>query len=70
MNCFSFLLLGIPELGVADVEPIIIDEINLALGAGPEGYRATFRDIETYGVSNVTITGVRYKSVVRNYRVK
>ena len=51
---------GIPELGIGDVEPIIIDEINLALGTGPNGYRATFRDIEAYGVSNLTINSVRY----------
>uniref|UniRef100_A0A1B6KR01 Protein takeout n=1 Tax=Graphocephala atropunctata TaxID=36148 RepID=A0A1B6KR01_9HEMI len=50
---------GIPELGVTEVEPITIDEINLALGAGPDGYRATFRNIEAYGVSNLTVTGVR-----------
>jgi len=50
---------GIPELGVTDVEPITIDEINLSLGSGPDGYRATFRDIQAFGVSNLTITGVR-----------
>lgn len=50
---------GIPELGVENVEPINIDEIFLALGSGPDGYRATFRDVEAYGVSNLTITGVR-----------
>ena len=55
----SVTLTGIPELGVTGVEPIIIDEINLALGAGPDGYRATFKDIEAYGVSNLTVTNVR-----------
>ncbi|XKL60767.1 hypothetical protein PGB90_007824 [Kerria lacca] len=50
---------GIPELGIGDVEPVLIDEINLALGSGPNGYRATFRDIEAYGVSNLTINSVR-----------
>lgn len=50
---------GIPELGYPEVEPILIDEINLALGAGPDGYRATFRNIEAFGVSNLTVTGVR-----------
>ncbi|KAK9497009.1 hypothetical protein O3M35_012803 [Rhynocoris fuscipes] len=50
---------GIPELGITDVEPIILDEINLALGTGPDGYRATFKDVKAFGVSNLTITGVR-----------
>lgn len=53
------ILTGIPELGVTGVEPIVIDEINLALGAGPDGYRATFKDVEAYGVSNLTVTNVR-----------
>ncbi|XP_014245127.1 protein takeout-like [Cimex lectularius] len=50
---------GIPELEIEEVEPIILDEINLALGNGPDGYRATFRDVKAYGVSNLTVTGVR-----------
>ncbi|CAG9829518.1 unnamed protein product [Diabrotica balteata] len=50
---------GIPELDVYDPEPIIIDQIQLALGTGPDGYRATFRDIEAFGVSNLTVTAVR-----------
>ncbi|CAA9998700.1 unnamed protein product [Nesidiocoris tenuis] len=50
---------GIPELEIADVEPIILDEINLALGSGPDGYRATFKDVKAYGVSNLTVTGIR-----------
>ncbi|KAK6633517.1 hypothetical protein RUM43_001097 [Polyplax serrata] len=50
---------GIPELGVPGVEPISIDEIQIALGSGPDGYRAIFRDIDAYGVSNLTVTGVR-----------
>jgi hypothetical protein len=50
---------GIPELEVAQAEPILIDEISIALGSGPDGYRATFKDIEAYGVSNMSIVGVR-----------
>ncbi|XP_049799292.1 protein takeout [Schistocerca nitens] len=50
---------GIPELGITEVEPIEIDEISIALGSGPDGYRASFRDIEAYGVSNLTVIGVR-----------
>lgn len=61
-------ILGIPELGIGDVEPVLIDEINLALGSGPNGYRATFRDIEAYGVSNLTINSVRYvNSIFLNF---
>lgn len=50
---------GIPELDLVRPEPITIDEIGIALGNGPNGYRATFRDIKAYGVSNMTITNVR-----------
>lgn len=42
-----------------EVEPIVIDEIGLALGNGPDGYRAIFKNIEAYGVSNLTVTGFR-----------
>lgn len=50
---------GIPEIGITEPEPIIIDEIGIALGSGPDGYRASFRDIKAYGVSNITVTAVR-----------
>lgn len=50
---------GIPELGVTDPEPVQIDEIGIALGTGPDGYRASFHDIEAFGVSNLTVTNVR-----------
>ncbi|XP_066247746.1 circadian clock-controlled protein daywake [Euwallacea similis] len=50
---------GIPELGLEDPEPVVIDQIQLAIGSGPDGYRAIFRDIEAYGVSNCTVTAVR-----------
>ncbi|GJQ85144.1 hypothetical protein Trydic_g9141 [Trypoxylus dichotomus] len=50
---------GIPELQLTPPEPIIIDEIGLALGTGPDGYRATFRNIKAYGISNLTITAIR-----------
>ena len=55
-----FFFLGIPELGVEEVEPLFIDEITIALGSGPDGYRASFRDIEAFGVSNLTVTAVRF----------
>ena len=50
---------GIPELGLTEPEPIVVDEIGIALGGGPDGYRASFRNIKAYGVSNITITAVR-----------
>jgi hypothetical protein len=50
---------GIRELDVTETEPILIDEISIALGSGPNGYRATFNDIEAYGVSNMSVVGVR-----------
>lgn len=41
------------------IEPVLIDEIGIVLGNGPDGYRAQFRNIEAFGVSNVTVTNVR-----------
>lgn len=50
---------GIPEIGVDRPEPVVIDEISIALGSGPDGYRATFRDINAFGISNVSVTAIR-----------
>ncbi|KAF5288599.1 hypothetical protein FQA39_LY15378 [Lamprigera yunnana] len=55
----AYMNRGIPELRISEPEPLIIDEIGIALGNGPNGYRATFRDIHAYGVSNMTVTAVR-----------
>lgn len=41
------------------MEPVIVDEISIALGSGPDGYRATFSNIEAFGVSNLTFVNVR-----------
>lgn len=50
---------GIPELGIFEVEPVLIDEISIELGSGPDGYKSTFKNVEAYGVSNLTLTNVR-----------
>ncbi|CAB3220993.1 unnamed protein product [Arctia plantaginis] len=50
---------GAPELGIEEAEPIQIDELTIALGGGPDGYRASFNDIRATGASNMTITNVR-----------
>jgi hypothetical protein len=56
----SYLHEGIPELDLDNVEPIIIDEISISLGGDTEdAYRATFSDIEAFGVSNITVAKVR-----------
>lgn len=43
----------------SQIEPVTVDEIHIQLGGGPDGYRATFRNIEAYGVSNLTLTNIR-----------
>ncbi|XP_041973831.1 protein takeout [Aricia agestis] len=50
---------GTPELGIERTETLVIDELSIALGSGPDGYRATFKDIHATGVENMTITNVR-----------
>ncbi|XP_044742933.1 protein takeout [Chrysoperla carnea] len=60
---------GIPELGVTEAEPILIDDIGISLGNGPDGYRASFHNIEAYGVSNLTVTNVRSDLDTYQYQI-
>lgn len=46
-------------MGYLEVEPIIIDEVHIALGGGSDGYKARFCNISATGVSASTITGLR-----------
>lgn len=55
----SYLHEGIPELDLVDVEPVIIDEISISLGDTEDAYRATFSNIEAFGVSNISVARVR-----------
>lgn len=41
------------------MEPVVVDEISIALGSGPDGYRASFKNIEAFGVSNLTFVNIR-----------
>ncbi|XP_011498699.1 PREDICTED: protein takeout [Ceratosolen solmsi marchali] len=50
---------GLPQLGYTEVEPIILDELHIALGGGPNGYKAQFKEIAARGVSAVRVTGLR-----------
>ncbi|XP_071645748.1 circadian clock-controlled protein daywake [Temnothorax longispinosus] len=50
---------GLPQLGYPEVEPIILDELHIALGGGPNGYKGQFRNITARGVSALRITGLR-----------
>ncbi|RVE46851.1 hypothetical protein evm_008496 [Chilo suppressalis] len=58
-NLLEYLKGGAPEFDIEESEPIVIDELSIALGGGPDGYRATFKDIQATGASNMTITNVR-----------
>ncbi|XP_015174517.1 PREDICTED: protein takeout [Polistes dominula] len=50
---------GLPQLGYPEVEPIILDELHIALGDGPNGYKAQFMDIHAKGVSSLKVTNLR-----------
>ncbi|XP_058803115.1 protein takeout [Phymastichus coffea] len=50
---------GLPQLGYPEVEPIILDELHITLGGGPNGYKAQFKDITARGVSAVRVTQLR-----------
>jgi len=56
---FYVAIAGLPQLGYPEVEPIILDELHIALGGGPDGYRAQFKNITARGVSILRITGLR-----------
>lgn len=58
-SLLNHLKRGAPEMGIEESEPIVIDELSIALGSGPDGYRAIFKDIHATGASNMTITNVR-----------
>lgn len=57
--CNYVAIAGLPQLGYPEVEPIILDELHIALGGGPDGYRAQFKNITARGVSALRITGLR-----------
>lgn len=46
-------------MGYTEIEPIILDELHIALGEGPDGYRAQFKNITARGVSTLRVTGLR-----------
>lgn len=50
-----FTVLGLPQLGYPEVEPIILDQINIAIGEAPNNYRAQFRNITAKGVSTLRV---------------
>ncbi|XP_050665597.1 protein takeout [Leptidea sinapis] len=58
-NLLDHLKSGAPELDSEGSDTIVIDELSIALGGGPDGYRASFKDIHASGVNNMTITNVR-----------
>lgn len=58
-SLIEYLKGGSVELGIEESEPIVIDELSIALGGGPDGYRATFKDIHATGASNMSITNVK-----------
>lgn len=53
------LFSGLPQLGYPEVEPIVLDEVHISLGGGPDGYKAQFRDVAARGVSALRVTGLR-----------
>lgn len=53
------VLTGLARLGFAEVEPIILDELHISLGGGPNGYKAQFKEVAARGVSAVEVTGLR-----------
>ncbi|KAG4080290.1 hypothetical protein HA402_010782 [Bradysia odoriphaga] len=65
----KFLRQGVPELEIYEVEPVLIDEIGISLGSGPDGYRASFRNIEAYGVSNLTVSNVKSDIETHQYQL-
>lgn len=55
----NIAIAGLPQLGYPEVEPIILDELHISLGGGPDGYRGQFKNITARGVSALRINGLR-----------
>ena len=51
---------GLPELGFHDgnVEPVLIDRLQIRLGEKQHDYKSVFYNIKAYGISNITVTNV------------
>lgn len=50
---------GLPQLGYPEVEPIILDQIDIAIGESPNNYRAQFKEVTAKGVSSLRVTSLR-----------
>jgi hypothetical protein len=57
--CF-ILIVDISELDIEEIEPIVIEKINLMLGSYPYGYRVTLKDFHVHGLSNLTVNQIKY----------
>jgi len=62
---WSFLI-GIPELDVPPIEPLVIPELKMANGQGPVRVRAIFTNITTIGPGNYSVNKVRVN--ISSYR--
>uniref|UniRef100_A0A2S2QKY3 Uncharacterized protein n=2 Tax=Sipha flava TaxID=143950 RepID=A0A2S2QKY3_9HEMI len=49
----------ISELDIEEIEPIVIEKINLMLGSYPYGYRVTLKDFHVHGLSNLTVNQIK-----------
>lgn len=58
--CHFILIVDISELDIEEIEPIVVEKVNLMLGSYPYGYRVTLKDFHVHGLSNLTINQIKY----------
>lgn len=56
----SYLVNGLPEIGVPSIEPLIISRLAMENGAGAVRVRALFQNITVFGASNYTVGNIEY----------
>lgn len=57
--CCFILTIDISELDIEEIEPVVIEKINLMLGSSPYSYKVTLKDFHVHGLSNLKINQIK-----------
>lgn len=58
------MLVGIPEIGVPQFEPLKITKVSVSRGSGNLKLQGGFHDLLVHGPSNTTVSKARYFELV------
>lgn len=51
-----YLIQGIPELGITEIDPLVIPMVKLEQGTKTVNYKAMLRNVTVFGLGNYTFT--------------